>query len=310
MRKLILILSILTLGVISISMTIQDDYIDPTGTYDLVSETRIVNEETYGYHGQIQVKKITQKKIIINFYVNRGAPSYNSGDFIDTLNYSKNKSIYKLDHDKTTSCIITFDFSRKGVTVKEQNENYGMCGFGNAVIADGYFDKSSSDLPIFRDPLTDELIENINFQETTTKNCSAVDFIKLENKGLQKSFFTQLDSIRKVQYPDNDQETEIFVDLTPRLLNQFLKDINKDYLIKNGDFEKEYNFNISPPDYTDHIDCKDKIKIKYYPNSCSFRMEIHNTFLVPDNWCTESMVVYGFTIRDGKITDFGRNVAG
>ena len=60
MKKLNFILSIVILGIISISMTIQDDYIDPTGTYDLVSETRKVNEETYGYHGQIQVKKITQ----------------------------------------------------------------------------------------------------------------------------------------------------------------------------------------------------------------------------------------------------------
>jgi hypothetical protein len=153
-------------------------------------------------------------------------------------------------------------------------------------------------------------LENLNIEKTTSKSCSAIDFIKLENEDLQIDFFTQLDSIRKVQYPNNDQENEIFVDLTPNLLRQFLKDIDKELLIKNGEFEKEYNFNISPPDLTDHADCKDKIKIKYNINSCSFRMEIHNTFLVPDNWCTESMVVYGFTISDEKITDFGRNAAG
>ena len=125
---------------------------------------------------------------------------------------------------------------------------------------------------------------------------------------LQADFFRQLDSIRKVQYPKNNLDTSIFVDLTPKLLDRFIKDLNKDELSKTGEFEKEYNFNIAPRQYADSKECKDKISITFDKNTCSFRLVIFNEFFA--EWCQESTVIYGFEIDGDKILNLGRNDAG
>jgi len=137
----------------------QSNYIDPTGTYELDSKTEKKGEDIFGYSGKIQVKKIKQDKIIMTFMICKGAPSYNSGSFVDTLDYNKNTVIYKtLDFDP--SCLIKFDFNNKGIFVKETtNDLNSGCGFGHAVVADGFFKKTSSSEPLLKDPMTDEEIQ-------------------------------------------------------------------------------------------------------------------------------------------------------
>jgi len=148
--------------------------------------------------------------------------------------------------------------------------------------------------------------------KTEANNCSGeiIDFLKLKDNGLQIDFFSKLDSIRKVQYPANDQETSIMFDLSPEYLNKFLVDIDIDSLSVKNQFEKEYHFNIAPLDFTDSEICKDKIAVSFDVKDCSFRLNIYNTFLVEPNWCTESMVVYGFKIKNDKVVDFWRQEAG
>ena len=143
-------------------------------------------------------------------------------------------------------------------------------------------------------------------------NCfgKTVDFLKLKDNELQTDFFAKLDSLRKVQFPNNDQETSIMVEITPEYLNKFLSDIDQDSLIINKRFDKEYNFNIAPKDYTDPEICKDKIAMNFDEKNCSFQLNVYNTFLVEPDWCTESMVIYGFKIQNEKIVDFWRQEAG
>lgn len=135
-----------------------------------------------------------------------------------------------------------------------------------------------------------------------------MDFLKLEDKTVQADFFHQLDSIRKVQYPKNDQDTAIFVDITPKLLDKFILDLNKDQLYKNDEFEKEYNFNIAPPQYTDSKKCKDRVSVAFDKKTCNFRLIVFNEFFA--EWCQESAVIYAFKINGGKILDLVRNEAG
>lgn len=144
--------------------------------------------------------------------------------------------------------------------------------------------------------------------DTTTCEKTALDFLRLANKNIQTDFFHQLDSIRKVQYPENDQDTAIFVDLTPKLLNKFLRDLNKDVFSKTGNFEKDYNFNIAPPKYTDSKECKDNISITFDKRACSFRLVICNEFFA--EWCQESVVVYTLKADGNKILLIWRDVAG
>lgn len=129
----------------------QNSYVEPTGTYKLNNIVKKKDGETYGYQGQIQVKKINSGKIVMEFYVTKGAPSYNSGSFVDTLEYTKNKAIYR-DMESDSTCTITFEFQKKGITVTEVTSNFNWgCGFGHGVIADGFYKKTSNKVPIFTD---------------------------------------------------------------------------------------------------------------------------------------------------------------
>jgi hypothetical protein len=153
---------------------------------------------------------------------------------------------------------------------------------------------------------------NNEIEQIKLSKCSGTisDFLKLDQQDLQTDLFVKIDSIRNVQYPDNDQETTIMVDLTVEYLTRFLNRIDVDSLTKNQQFEKEYHFNIAPKGYTDPVYCKDKIAVSFDDKNCSFRLNIYNTFLVEPNWCTESMVVYGFKIKNSTIKDFWRQEAG
>lgn len=141
-------------------------------------------------------------------------------------------------------------------------------------------------------------------------DCSANDFLSLKNEKVSNQLFFKLDSIRSYQYPNNDQEVNISVDLTKEYLNKFLADIDKDILSKTGRYENEYHFNIAPKGYTDPKKCMDKISVEFSSTDCSYRMVIYNTFLVEPDWCTESAVIYSFKIKNKTIVDFYRNEAG
>lgn len=146
------------LGISGCGIIINDEF-DPTGTYELDNITEKKDGETYGYFGEIKVKKIQNDKIIMTFFICKGAPSYNLGSFIDTIEINNNFADYKNDDD--FNCKINFKFFNEGIEVEHLIDvNDFLCvDFGNGVRADGFFKKISSEVPIIRDPLTDELLE-------------------------------------------------------------------------------------------------------------------------------------------------------
>ena len=132
----------------------------------------------------------------------------------------------------------------------------------------------------------------------------------------------------------------IMVDITPEYLNKFLTDLDQDTLMVKKGFDKEYHFDIAPQGYTDSKICMDRIEVDFDEEKidwfietiqslpiifkplrtkgtekgdeekCTFRLKIFNTFLVQPDWCTESMVIYGFKIENGNLVDFWRQEAG
>ena len=138
----------------------------------------------------------------------------------------------------------------------------------------------------------------------------AIDILKLKEPLLQKEFFRELDSIKDLQYPENDQEECNNVDITSELLNTFLGDINTSTFQEKGEFECFYNFNIACPGFSDSEICKDKISIQFFESSCNFRMVIENCYMVEGSCIGGAQVVYTFKIIDGKVINFGRNEAG
>ena len=134
--------------------------VNPTGTYEYNGKTMKINGQTFGpYIGTIQIKKIADERIVMSFFICKGEPSYNLGSFVDTLRYINNTAVYTIPDDDP-SCKITFRFTRKAVTVKEETSDFNIgCGFGHGVVADGRFKKISSSVPEITDPLTGEEIQ-------------------------------------------------------------------------------------------------------------------------------------------------------
>ena len=144
----------------------------------------------------------------------------------------------------------------------------------------------------------------------TTSDCSPAIIKKLHDKRLMASFFDQLDSVRRIQYPHNDQDAGNSVDLNPKMLSQFISDINTETFSKTGTFQKHYFFDMAPASYKDSEKCKDVISIQFIPSSCSFRIEIHNAYPVENDCAGGSQVSYHFKIQNNNIVNFSRNEAG
>ena len=144
----------------------------------------------------------------------------------------------------------------------------------------------------------------------TSTDCSPTTIKKLEDKRLMGYFFDRLDSVKRIQYPGNDQDTGNSVDLNPRLLSQFISDINTETFSKTGTFQKHYFFDMAPASYKDSEKCKDVISIQFIPSSCSFRIEIQNAYPVKNDCAGGSQVSYHFKIQNNSIVNFSRNEAG
>ena len=154
--QLFFLILFLPLSDVNILHPVSRSFLNPTGTYKFNEKTVKRDGEVYGYFGEIRVKLIDSSKIAMSFYVCKGAPSYNSGSFIDTLDYVNEKVIYIPEDDST--CRITFYFKKHGIDViqSQANLNFG-CGFGHAVFADGYFKRISRKTP--------EIIDLLNGSE-------------------------------------------------------------------------------------------------------------------------------------------------
>lgn len=125
-----------------------DDFIDPTGTYLLKGNLK--KNIILDHHGEIRVKLLNPKKIAISFYLNKGYPGYESGTFIDTLNYADNQVKYVPPADR--SCALYIKFSRRNAGIIETYLNpHSACGFPEGVLIPAQFEKASSAVPQIQD---------------------------------------------------------------------------------------------------------------------------------------------------------------
>lgn len=133
-------------------------YINPEGTFVTTNDTIMQGDDIIGRFGEIQIKNLSKNRLVINFTVCNGAPSYNSGSFVDTLEYKNNEIIYT-NPLNDPSCKIRFVIHENGISVEEQTEqsNFG-CGFGHSVYSDGYFKKISKETPLLREFLSNKII--------------------------------------------------------------------------------------------------------------------------------------------------------
>jgi hypothetical protein len=130
--------------------------LDPTGTYELVSDAKDSTEEGAGLFGEVRVVLLGDNRIAVGFAMNIGPPSFNSGGFVDTLEFRDSVAVFR-DRESDSSCTITLSFAKESVRLTEHADfSDGGCGFGHGVTADGYFRKSSSVHPYQLDPAEGE----------------------------------------------------------------------------------------------------------------------------------------------------------
>ena len=132
------------------------NFVNPTGSYTFSGKTKRNKNNVYGYFGHTHVLLLDSSHILINFFICKGAPSYNSGSFIDTLEYTNNTAIYRGDRVSDSTCKLTLDFSNKGIGVQLFSENPNWaCGFGHAVDAYGFFKRIRGKIPSRNEILED-----------------------------------------------------------------------------------------------------------------------------------------------------------
>jgi hypothetical protein len=146
----LLVLLIVTLAFWTLTAKAQiSAQINPTGVYEYSGKTYTKKGDTYGYFGTIKVLQLDANKVLVNFYVCKGAPSYNSGSFIDTLTYTNNQAVYRGDTTMVElECKLNFKFTPKGIYAELFSDYPNTaCGFGHAVDAQGFYKKRKREIP-------------------------------------------------------------------------------------------------------------------------------------------------------------------
>jgi hypothetical protein len=134
----------------------QSLFINPTGTYKLNSKAKVKDGDTYGNFGEIRVKLLDSNSIVMSFFTCKGAPSYNSGSFIDTLTYDNNSCTFRDKEDTAKACKVVFTFTQKQIDLNETaNYEYGTC-WGHGVFAYGSFRKTGTKTPVIKNPFMDD----------------------------------------------------------------------------------------------------------------------------------------------------------
>ncbi len=136
---------------LTLSFIQSDVSIDPTGTYE--TKQNVDNKgNDLGNQGFLSVKYLGNSKIKIQleYYGRNTKYGPNMGQMDEVLELIGNKAIYA--SKEYGYCKIEFTFDSKGVKVEMIGESSDFsCGFGVGVYVDGYYYKTSSKSPKFRE---------------------------------------------------------------------------------------------------------------------------------------------------------------
>ena len=145
MKKLLLII---IAAALSTSFKNHFRSIDPTGTYIL--KGKLEKNIIKGHNGEIRAKLLSENKLLLSFYLNNGYPNFDSAFFTDSFYYFDNRISYHSPTD--TDCIISFEFNENSIQIFfVHSELECKCGFSKGIIIPATFEKSSSEIPVFKD---------------------------------------------------------------------------------------------------------------------------------------------------------------
>ncbi|GAB5518521.1 MAG: hypothetical protein RhofKO_07720 [Rhodothermales bacterium] len=110
-----------------------------TGTYDLSAP---------GQDGELKVSQLDNEMMQFELMIVGGPPAHNQGFMEGSawLNNDLTAATYSID-EYGSICELAFAFDAEGVTIETLQGDSPSCGFGNRVMADGTYTRTSSDDP-------------------------------------------------------------------------------------------------------------------------------------------------------------------
>lgn len=96
-------------------------------------------------YGILQVHPVSDTIMLFHLEVNRGQPSFASGELQGIITQINNKGIFRSSQDGL-DCLLNFKFCRDSVTINTEKKQY-QCGFGHGVKSDGIFIKTDNRIP-------------------------------------------------------------------------------------------------------------------------------------------------------------------
>lgn len=149
MRIIVIALAVI-LSIFTTSFKILFGQINPTGTYIL--KGTIKKNVIEGYNGEIRAKLLSENKVALSFYIDKGSPGFEAASFSDTFFYFDNRASY---HSlKDPDCTINFVFNATSVeTFFVHSTPQCSCGFERGVIIPATFSKTSAESPVIKNIL-------------------------------------------------------------------------------------------------------------------------------------------------------------
>ncbi|MBN3560745.1 hypothetical protein [Aliamphritea spongicola] len=132
-------------------------YSEPTkpGTYNNLEA------EKSGKVGELRLHPVKDNYFLFSLKLNRGKPSYNSGNLYGELKFKNNIGVYESAEYKFKDKICTLKFENKGDLISIVTVNFNkQCGFGFGVYADGIYQLTSEKVP---ENYVDILGNTVNF---------------------------------------------------------------------------------------------------------------------------------------------------
>lgn len=110
----------------------------------------------------------------------------------------------------------------------------------------------------------------------------------------------QIDSIFE-RIENTNIDDPFFGGATKSILKDFFSNIDKDTLIQNLEYSKNYEFNRYPTEYKSDVTCDDTITLSYSEDEGIYRLNIENSFYVEEFGCSEHTCCYVFRVKDNQI---------
>ncbi|RXK62591.1 hypothetical protein ESA94_06220 [Lacibacter luteus] len=169
---------------------------------EFFKEQKPVSDD-FGYDLKLILKKVSGFRYKFWLYVNKGFPSYNSGQIDGFVEFKADSALYLLSDSIYGGCKLLFKNKESSFFVEHDYE-YGGCGFGANVTAHGTYPLKS------RLVKTNDIksVYQFEVEELIIKNAKAFIYSTATEKQPTKQYFIKGDKILNI----TEQEDRIYTE--------------------------------------------------------------------------------------------------